>query len=100
MHGVSRDLLGGLRVECKVQMHASVISLLCPWLFNGASACVQEIMTQPVIAADGHTYEKIALQEWLRHHQTSPKTGLELSHTRLVPNVLIRRVLARHHQQL
>lgn len=61
---------------------------------------VQEVMTQPVIAADGHTYERKAMQEWLQHHNTSPVTGSTLAHMRLVPNVLIRRVLAQHRQQL
>lgn len=61
---------------------------------------VQEVMTEPVIAADGHTYEKKAVQEWLQRHNTSPVTGSTLAHMRLVPNVLIRSVLARHRQQL
>lgn len=58
------------------------------------------MMSEPVVAADGHTYEKTALQEWLQQHNTSPVTGVTLAHTRLVPNVLIRSVLARHQQQL
>ena len=57
-------------------------------------------MTEPVIAADGHTYERKAVQEWLQHHSTSPVTGSTLAHMRLVPNVLIRNVLDRHRQQL
>ena len=61
---------------------------------------LQEVMSEPVVAADGHTYEKTALQEWLQQHNTSPVTGVTLAHTRLVPNVLIRSVLARHQQQL
>lgn len=57
-------------------------------------------MTEPVIAADGHTYERKAVQECLQLHNTSPVTGSILAHIRLVPNVLIRNVLARHQQQL
>ena len=75
---------------------------------NNLNACVleklplflQKIMTEPVIAADGHTYERAAVQDWLLHHKMSPVTGVSLAHTRLVPNVLIRSVLARHQQQL
>ncbi|KAA6428842.1 MAG: U-box domain-containing protein [Trebouxia sp. A1-2] len=60
----------------------------------------KKIMTEPVVAADGHTYERAAVQDWLLHHKMSPVTGVSLAHTRLVPNVLIRSVLARHQQQL
>ena len=45
-------------------------------------------MVDPVIAADGHTYERAAIQDWLQTHSTSPVTSLPLNHTRLVPNVL------------
>ncbi|KAI5077116.1 hypothetical protein GOP47_0006940 [Adiantum capillus-veneris] len=35
----------------------------------------QEIMKDPVITADGHSYERTAIEKWLKHHDTSPKTG-------------------------
>ncbi|KAI5066178.1 hypothetical protein GOP47_0018802 [Adiantum capillus-veneris] len=35
----------------------------------------QEIMEDPVITADGHSYERSAIEKWLKHHDTSPKTG-------------------------
>ncbi len=47
-------------------------------------------MVEPVIAADGHTYERAALEEWLLQHVTSPVTGDFLPHMRIVPNVLIK----------
>ena len=50
-------------------------------------------MIDPVIAADGHTYERSAMQKWLQEHQTSPVTGKALKHIRLVPNVVIRSVI-------
>ena len=78
--------------------------MLCDRLNQGqqseAVMYVQAIMTEPVIAADGHTYEKAAVHEWLLHHTTSPVTGDFLAHTRLVPNFLIKTVLARHQQHL
>ena len=52
--------------------------------------CLQVVMVEPVIAADGHTYERAALEEWLLEHVTSPVTGDFLAHMRIVPNVLIR----------
>ncbi|KAK9804850.1 hypothetical protein WJX72_008634 [[Myrmecia] bisecta] len=38
----------------------------------------QVFMTDPVIAADGHSYEKSAIEEWFSRHDTSPMTGLVL----------------------
>ncbi|CAI5474457.1 unnamed protein product [Closterium sp. Yama58-4] len=35
----------------------------------------QEIMQDPVITADGHSYERAAIENWLMHHDTSPMTG-------------------------
>ena len=44
----------------------------------------------PVIAADGHSYERSAIEEWLSHHNTSPLTNLKLPHKHLVPNRAIK----------
>jgi hypothetical protein len=45
-----------------------------------------EIMTEPVFAADGHTYEKLEMERWLQTHETSPLTNEKLPHKRLAPN--------------
>ncbi|KAK1559866.1 hypothetical protein Q3G72_019284 [Acer saccharum] len=51
----------------------------------------QEVMQDPVVAADGHTYEEEYLREWLDGgHDTSPMTNLRLPHTDLVPNRALR----------
>ena len=34
-----------------------------------------EIMRDPVIAADGHTYERADIELWFANNNTSPKTG-------------------------
>ena len=53
----------------------------------------------PVIAADGTTYKKAAMERWLLHHTTSSCTGAALEHQRLVPNRLVKAImLARHHE--
>lgn len=57
-------------------------------------------MREPVIAADGHTYEKLAMECWLQQHDDSPVTGAMLQHKRLVPNVIIKNVIAQQQQQL
>ena len=45
-----------------------------------------EIMQDPVITADGHCYERKEIENWLRNHDTSPKTNEKLEHKNLVPN--------------
>lgn len=46
-------------------------------------------MKDPVIAEDGHTYERVAMEQWLTAKDRPPVTVLKLKHTRLVSNVLI-----------
>lgn len=55
-----------------------VSSFLCP--------ITQDVMTDPVMTADGHTYEREAIEHWLESHNTSPLTGLPLSSHVLTPN--------------
>ncbi len=57
-------------------------------------------LVEPVIAADGHTYERAAVQRWLEDHETSPVTSAKLAHTRLVPNVIIKSAIAIQQLQL
>jgi ubiquitin C len=45
-----------------------------------------ELMMDPVIAADGFTYERNAIQSWLTRTNRSPMTNQELSHKHLIPN--------------
>ncbi|XRB09249.1 ultraviolet-B receptor UVR8 [Pycnococcus provasolii] len=47
----------------------------------------QAIMTDPVCAADGHSYERSAIERWLGEgNSRSPKTNLQMAHTHLNPN--------------
>ncbi len=50
----------------------------------------QAVMVDPVITADGHTYERTAIAKWLRDHDTSPNTNNPLDHKRLTPNYALR----------
>ena len=53
-----------------------------------------DCMCHPVIAADGHTYERAAIAGWFeRGKRTSPKSGGELETTALLPNHLVRRLI-------
>ena len=57
---------------------------------------LQVVMQDPVIAGDGHTYERAAIQHWLQGSSLSPVTGEKLPHTRLVLNVLVKSALSQH----
>ena len=46
-------------------------------------------MLDPVIAADGYTYERSAIQDWLQQHQTSPVTNKRLMHSALLHNIAV-----------
>ncbi|XP_075650817.1 U-box domain-containing protein 34 [Castanea sativa] len=51
---------------------------------------LQEIMSDPHIAADGFTYEYEAIVAWLQKHNASPVTKLKLQHSMLTPNHTLR----------
>ena len=46
-------------------------------------------MVEPVVAADGHTYERHAISRWFQTSNRSPLTGEMLAHSELVPNYLL-----------
>ena len=63
-------------------------------------ATLQGVMKDPVIAADGHTYERAAIAAWLNDQTPSPTTQDPLPHPRLVPNLLIKSAIASQREQL
>jgi hypothetical protein len=59
---------------------------------NHAYICpiTTQVMTDPVLCADGITYERSAIALWLQTHNISPVTGQPLYHTNLSPNDRLR----------
>ena len=50
--------------------------------------------SDPVIAADGHSFERAYIEAWFRAgHRTSPLTGCILPHTNLLPNHALRNAI-------
>jgi hypothetical protein len=47
-------------------------------------------MEDPVVAADGHTYERREIETWMAQDRTSPVTGETLRNTNLVPNYSVK----------
>ncbi|XP_038892792.1 U-box domain-containing protein 32-like isoform X2 [Benincasa hispida] len=61
----------------------------------------QEIMKDPLIAADGFTYEADAIRGWFKSgHNTSPMTNLKLEHCNLVPNYALLNAIQEWQHQL
>ena len=56
-------------------------------------------MDDPVIAMDGYTYERLAIETWFRANQTSPMTNVVLDDTvTLIPNFTMRSLIASWNQ--
>ncbi|KAG2488268.1 hypothetical protein HYH03_013119 [Edaphochlamys debaryana] len=53
----------------------------------------QEPLQDPVVAADGNTYERAAIEAWLVEHSTSPMSNQTLPHKLLIPNNLVRKIM-------
>jgi hypothetical protein len=50
----------------------------------------QDIMLDPVVAIDGHSYDRESIEQWFQSHSTSPKTNEILPSTLLIPNRALR----------
>ena len=60
---------------------------------NYCCPITHEMMEDPVMTADGHTYERSAITNWLTTNHTSPLTNEVLKHKGLVPNISLRYVI-------
>ncbi len=49
----------------------------------------QEVMSEPVILADGYSYEKKVIEEWLKRSHLSPVTGEGLANSEMVENCVL-----------
>lgn len=75
--------------EDNIQSEVDVVTL------NGFECPISgEIMQDPVIAGDGHSYERAEIQKWFdRRNNTSPLTGAELPHLNLIPNINLKQAI-------
>lgn len=59
-----------------------------------------DIMKDPVIAADGHTYERENITKWLSQNKKhSPLDGSKLSDNNLQENILVRKIINSFHDK-
>ena len=70
----------------KEHMMTEISPLHCP--------ITRKTFRDPVVAEDGHTYERHAIINWLAENMgTSPKTQEVLNVKRLIPNLLVKRLI-------
>ena len=83
-----------LEAEGDEEAGAAPASLLCP--------ITQEVMVEPVIAADGFTYERAAIERWLEMgpNRRSPTTNAPLGSRTLTPNRHLASMIAAYRSRL
>ncbi len=48
----------------------------------------------PVVALDGHSYEREAIEGWFRKSRSSPMTGEVLKSKQLIPNLSLKQAIS------
>ena len=87
-----------VRTRARSKFHVATHRLMCTQVSKlrtvlgtvpDAFVCpiTQEIMKEPTMAADGFSYERVYIAQWLSTANTSPKTGAVLPHVLLTPNL-------------
>merc|ERR1712185_582368 len=80
----------------KAFLHAVEPEPLCPINY--------ELLTEPTLAADGHTYERASIERWINDTAgvevcaNSPMTGARLEHGFTMPNHALRKLVALYQQ--
>jgi hypothetical protein len=64
--------------------------------YNFICSITHEIMTDPVITSDGHTYERSAIEKWLNYNKHSPMTREIITKDSIVPNIALRDIINKH----
>jgi hypothetical protein len=73
--------------------HGSSSNAAGQWPRQFVCPLTGQVMGDPVMAADGHTYERAAISDWLRLRDVSPVTGQPLSSAVLQPNYSLRQAI-------
>lgn len=66
-------------------------NFVCPITF--------QVMDDPAVAADGYTYERKAIEDWLQINMTSPLTNLPMPSKTLIPNYSIKSLIAAYKEK-
>jgi hypothetical protein len=76
-------------LSSRARRRAALTRVVAEELKDLAFECT--LMDDPVVAADGHTYNREDIERWLKQHDTSPLTNEPLEHCLLIPNMDKRR---------
>ncbi|RLO03060.1 hypothetical protein DYB28_008052 [Aphanomyces astaci] len=60
-------------------------SFVCP--------ITHDVMEDPVVACDGHSYERASISMWFRDNNTSPITNASVHHKHLIPNHTLKKAI-------
>ena len=86
----SRQEEGVRRVQLEVDRREAQSAVALTGEYN--CPLTLDLMEDPVVASDGHTYERVAIEKVIEqaraggHQAKSPNTNLPLEHTSLTPN--------------
>lgn len=76
-------------LDSNVDFSIIIDSITCP--------ITQDIMIDPVLAIDGHTYERTAIERSLELKQESPLTRISMTINNLQPNYVIKALCDQYH---
>jgi len=83
--------------EVKVEMHLAMLPSRLRSTLKDVLQCPisQQFMADPVIAADGHTYERSSIESWFRSKgkPVSPITHTDLANDKVIKNWAVRKIL-------
>eukprot|EP00775_Hariotina_reticulata_P007885 gene7885-8081_t len=83
--GVGKKVKGGILKSVISSFEQLSDMLCCP--------ITHEVFQDPVLAADGITYERAAITHWLSGHDTSPMTNIPLPSKDIQPNTLVKAIV-------
>lgn len=88
-----------LAKTCTETSKQDFVGKLVVYLVRILVACMQDVMKDPVMAGDGYTYERLAIESWLANHGTSPISNEELPNKSLIANHSLRSAISEWQQR-
>ena len=87
-----KNQIGGEFREIKLNYRDKELTLIIST--NYFCPLTKELFKDPVITADGETYEREAIEEWFRKgNNTKPKTEIILPNQTIIPNKVLKKLL-------
>ncbi|NWW82005.1 WSDU1 protein, partial [Climacteris rufus] len=77
------------------ELRMTMISVSVPVPDEFLCPITRELMKDPVIAADGYSYEREAMENWISNRRSSPMTNLPLHSLMLTPNRTLKMAISR-----